>query len=492
MTDGHALLNESVRRYPKRPALTQGERTLTYEDLAAAVDRLAARLGDLMPGQRVAIIAPNCVALPVALFAVWRVGAVPVPLSARYRESELGAILRDADVAVIVTVAAYRGYSFVAALSPLMPALPTLRRCLFVDEAGAGDEELAGLAGVATPSLDPSVGALLYSSGTTGVPTGALVSHAREVVSASSANAVLDCGAEDVAILVPPISHAFGLTCFLALIQAGSHCVLFDLPFSSVPIAAAVARYHATILHGSPTLFASLLTLSWQDWPTPRTGFVAGSACPAVLIERCDAHGFRLLNLYGSTELGMVSCCRRDDPAEVRALTVGRGLPGYTVRVADGEVQVRCAQAAPAYYRRPERMVSSFADGWFRTGDLGTLDSAGCLRISGRNTEVIHVAGFNVFPAEIEGLLLSHPDVDQVVVVGVPHPLLGEVPQAFVVPREGAHVSSSDLLRYSRARLAGYKLPYTIRIESTLPVLASGKPDRRSLARRAEEAPHGH
>jgi len=491
MTNCHALLDESARRYPERPALTQGTRTLTYASFAEAVDRLAARLGDLGPGQRVAIIAPNCVAFPVALFAVWRVGAVPVPLNSRYREYELRGFLRDADVTAIVSVAAYRGYSFATVLGALMPDLPTVRRCLFVDEAGASGEELAGPAAVDAPGFDSSVGALLYSSGTTGVPSGALVSHVRELVSVASANVVLGCGAEDVAVLVPPIAHAFGLTCFLALVRAGAHCVLVDLPLSPAPIEAAMARHRATILHGSPALFASLLTRPWRDWSPPRTGFVAGSTCPALLIERCEAHGFRLLNLYGSTELGMVSCCRRDDPTEVRALTVGRALSGYTIRVTDGEVQVRCAHATPEYYRRPERMASAFAADWFRTGDLGELDAAGDLRISGRTTEVIHVAGFNVFPAEIEGLLLCHPDVEQVVVVGVAHPLMGEVPQAFVVPRQGSTVSPPDLLRFIRARLAGYKLPYTIRLEATLPVLASGKPDRRLLAQRAEGALHG-
>lgn len=491
MADCRTLLDESARRYPGRPALTLGERTLTYAGFGAAVDRLAARLGALAAGQRVAIIAPNCLALPVALFAVWRVGAVAVPLNARYREYELGRILRDADVTAIVAVAAYRGYSFAAALPALLPDLPTVRRCLFIDEAGAGGEELAGCAAASAPGLDPAIGAILYTSGTTGEPKGALVPHAREVSGAAAVNGVLDAGAADVAVLVPPISHAFGLSCFLALVAAGGHSVLAEVPLSTAPIAAAVARHRATILHGSPALFASLLKLPLCDWPAPRTGLVAGASCPTPIIERCDALGFRLLNLYGSTELGTVSCCRRDDPAEARAMTVGRALPGYAIRVVDGEVQVCGPHAMRGYYRQPERTAAAFVGEWFRTGDLGAIDTAGRLRITGRATEVIQVAGFNVFPAEVEGLLLGHPDVERAVVVGLSHPTMGEVPQAFVVARPGAVVSPPELLRYARARIAGYKLPYAIRIVPELPVLASGKPDRRALTRLAEEESRG-
>jgi acyl-CoA synthetase (AMP-forming)/AMP-acid ligase II len=485
------LLDESARRFPGRPALTLGERTLTYAGFAAAVDRLAARLSDLAVGQRVAIIAPNCLALPVALFAVWRVGAVAVPLNPRYREYELSRILRDADVRVIVSVDAYRGYSFAVLLRALLPDLPALRRCLFVDAVGAGGEELAGGPVADAPGLDAAIGAVLYTSGTTGEPRGALVPHAREVIGAASVNEVLDAGAADVAVIVPPLSHAFGLSCFLAQVAAGGHCVFAEVALSMAPLTAAMTHHHCTIVHGSPALFASLLKLPPQDWPPPRIGLVAGSACPGYIIERCDTLGFRLLNLYGSTELGTVTCCRRDDPAGARMTTVGRAMPGNTVRVADGEVQVCSSHAMPGYYLQQGRMAAAFDGAWFRTGDLGEVDTTGRLCITGRAKELIHVAGFNVFPAEIEGFLLRHPDVDRAVVVGVAHPTMGEVPHAFVIARPGAALSPPSLLRYARARIAGYKLPYAIHIVPEIPVLASGKPDRRLLARLAGEELRG-
>src|SRR5262249_51753596 len=175
--------------------------------------------------------------------------------------------------------------------------------------------------------------------------------------------------------------------------------------------------------------------------------------------------------------------CRADDPAAIRHATVGRALPGYTFRIDNGEVQVRGPYVTPGYYRQPEQTAAALVDGWFRTGDLGSMDAHGNLSVSGRAKEVIHVGGLNVFPAEVEGFLLTHPDVVQAAVVGVPHPAMGEVPQAFVVVRPGSELTPAGLLQFARARIAGYKLPYGIRLLSEMPLLPSGKPDRVALAR---------
>jgi acyl-CoA synthetase (AMP-forming)/AMP-acid ligase II len=248
-----------------------------------------------------------------------------------------------------------------------------------------------------------------------------------------------------------------------------------------------------TILHGSPALFLSFLKLAAEGCPPLRTGLTAGASCPPGLLERLDSVGLRILNLYGMTEIGAGVCCRPDDPPTVRHTTVGRPLPGYEVRIAGdtpGEVQVRARYVTPGYFRQPEQTTAAFDGDWLRTGDLGSLDEQGNLRLTGRSREVIHVGGFNVFPAEVEGLLLTHPDVLQAVVVGVPHAAMGEGVQAFVVPNPGARLTPSALLQFARARLAGYKLPYKIFILSEIPLLASGKPDRTALARSTQEESH--
>ncbi len=220
-----------------------------------------------------------------------------------------------------------------------------------------------------------------------------------------------------------------------------------------------------------------------------RAGFVAGAPSPPGLIERLDDAGTTALNLYGMTELGAASCCRLDDPPEARYGTAGFPLPGFEWRVDGGELLVRGPWVTPGYFRRPEETAEAFADGWFRTGDLGRIDEDGRLAITGRAKEVVQVAGFSVFPAEIEGFLLTHPDVAQAAVVGAPHEQIGEVLQAFVVPREGAELTPAALLQFARGKIADYKLPYGIRVVDELPLLGTGKPDRLALAARAAQEP---
>jgi HIP---CoA ligase len=208
--------------------------------------------------------------------------------------------------------------------------------------------------------------------------------------------------------------------------------------------------------------------------------------CPAHVLEQLDEAGMRILNVFGMTELGAVTACRPDDPPEIRHATAGRALPGYELRVSEsGELQVRGPYVTPGYYRKPDPTAEAFEDGWFQTGDLGTVNEDGNVTISGRAKEMVHVGGFNVFPAEVEGFLLTHPDVAEAAVVGVPHERLGEALEAFVVPRDGAALEPGALLRFARPRIAGYKLPYAITVVSELPLLSSGKPDRASLAARA-------
>jgi fatty-acyl-CoA synthase len=474
-------------------AITWESREISYRDLAGAVDRLAAQLPDGLAGQRVGVLAPNMPALVIGMFAAWRCGAVAVPLNARWRAYELGRILPDAEPAALISVEKYHGFSFGNLLASLLPGLPTLRRCCFVNPMGETTHSLEGPSAESATALGGDVGLLLYTSGTTGAPKGALVRHTTYLEGATAINGVLDARPDDVSLFVVPISHAFGLETLVATLASGGQAALVDSSFSMGPLVEVLRRRGATILHGSPALFISLLKYAVSDLAAIRTGFVAGASCPPQVLEQLDQAGPRILNLYGMTEIGAACCCRPDDPPQVRYHTVGRPLSGYTFRVSGGsggEIQVRGPYVTPGYHRQADQTAASYKDGWFCTGDLGLMDEHGNLCISGRAKEVIHVAGLNVFPAELEGLLLTHPEVAQVVVVAVPHPSFGEAPQAFVVLRPGADLTPAALLQFARERLAGYKLPYVIRLLPELPSLASGKPDRAALARLAQEEGH--
>jgi acyl-CoA synthetase (AMP-forming)/AMP-acid ligase II len=469
-----------------RTALLFGERALSYGDLETGADELARRLARFAgAGERVAVIAPNAPAQVLALHAAWRLGGVAVPLSARLREYDLERILSDAEPSAAVVIDSHQGYPLAELMERL--ELPSLRGGLVVDRRGKVERELAGEGRPAEP-LDADTAAILYTSGTTGAPKGALMTHAAVRVLGHSLAGLLGLGQDDRSVLVLPVSHAFGLGCLLATLASGGSGVLLDPTFSLEPVLEAAEEREATVLHGSPALFTGLLKSRPEGLPKLRTGFVGGAPCPPSVLELLDSAGMTVLNVFGMTEIGAATGCRLDDPAHMRHATCGRALPGYELRLSDAsELLVRGPYVTPGYFRRPELTAAAFEDGWFRTGDIATIDDDGYLTISGRAKEVVNVGGMNVFPAEVEGFLQTHPEVSQAAVVGVPDERMGEALEAFVVPRPGATLEPADLLRYARPRIAAYKLPYRINLVEALPLLASGKPDRKALAASREK-----
>ncbi len=516
-----ALLEEAVSQSPQRPAVAYGDTELTYRELHEAVDRLAARLGE-RAGERVAVIAPNVPALVVALFGAWRAGATVVPLSARLRSFELRRVFADAQPSAAISLAAHGGFSLARELEALGEQIGTLSSGIVVDELGETREELRWPATESVEPLPGDVAAIMYTSGTTGEPKGALMSHALGVAEGRHLAELLGDHAQGACAVVAPASHAFGLACLLCCVAAGGEAVLIDSTTSLQPLMRAVHRHQVHVLHGSPALFARVLKTT--DELAVKSGFTAGSSCPPTVLEELDRREARVLNMYGMTEIGAASSCHPEDPPEVRHHTVGRPLPGYEFRVVSpserrgtsgereapregdglgegddalGEIEVRGAHVTAGYHGRPQEQDEAFDGEWFRTGDLGGIDAAGNLTIAGRAKEVVQVGGFNVFPAEVESFLVTHPGIGQASVIGVPHVAMGETLHAFVVPSakaglggRDAELMGRDVVSFARAGIAGYKVPYGVSVVPELPLLASGKPDRRELARslRAHEA----
>ena len=476
-----SLLRSTSARRRDRPAVAYGDSAITFGDLAARADQLAASLA-LEPGDRVALIAPNVPGLVISLFAVWQAGGVAVPLSSRLRRFELERAFVDAEPSAVVWIGPDPGPEAKA----LAYGTPTLRSWIALDKLGEIVAETRTRPGARAEPLGPEIAAILYTSGTTGEPKGVLVSHALGEAQGLQLAERLGSSADAACGFVVPIPHAFGLACLFASIAAGALAVLVDQTTSLQPLLEAMHRHGGRVLHGTPALFARLLKTDVEL--DLETGFTAGSACPPEVLAALDRRGMRILNLYGMTEIGAATACRADDPPEVRHHTAGRAFAGYDLRVRDGEIQVRGPFAA-GYHKRAWTAQETAGDGWFRTGDLGSLDDDGNLAIAGRGKEVVQVGGFNVFPAEVENFLLTHPDIVQAVVVGVPHPTMGEALRAYVVASPGAQLEPGEVIRFARAGIAGYKVPYRARVVDELPVLPSGKPDRRALAHAANEKP---
>ena len=470
-----------------RPAVSSGGRVLTYAELralSASLEEELAAGGDIR-GQRVAFISPNSPELVAGLFAAWRLGAVAVPLSARLRERELELMLADAEPVVVWSVAAHGGYSFEDLLPRILP--PSTRVLLLHPNRPGGTTSGVRpgfLEGTSEPApLDwGEIAAILYTSGTTGIPKGVLVKHVREVEGAHFLADSLRLASADRCALIVPISHAFGLTCFHSAVAVAAEAILVDSTFSPGPLLRALEERRATVLHGSPTLFRTLLKARPEGIPGIRTGLVAGAPSPADLLEALDERGTRILNCYGLSETGAVTCVQPDDPPDARHTTVGRVAPAYEARIRDGELEVAGRHLTPGYYQRPEETAAAFDEGWFRTGDLAEIED-GYVRIVGRAKEIVHVGGFNVVPAEVEAVLLAHPGVANAAVVGVPDERMGEALVAYVSQRPDHELDPRDLIGFARSRIAGYKVPYAIEILPELPLLPSGKPDRKALAK---------
>jgi long-chain acyl-CoA synthetase len=479
-----SLVSDALSEHRDRQALVYEGAALTFRQLTDAADALATALS-VDAGERVAVLAGNVPALVVGMVAAWRVGAVAVPLSARLRRFELERAFADAQPAAAVSVRAHSGFPLAEEVEAVAKTTADVRAIVVVDELGAvlGRRALSP----ATHSLPSGseLAAILYTSGTTGEPKGGLITQALAGAMAVNLGELLGPDAAAPSGLIVPASHAFGLGCLLAGVAAGGCAVLIDATASLEPLLHALEREDARVLHGSPALFRRL-----QRAPAElsfRTGFTAGSHCPPAVLEAFDDRGIRLLNLYGMTEIGAASSCRRDDPPETRYGTVGRALSGYELRTAgDGEIQVRSDYLPHGYHGRAWGHDELTDDSWFRTGDIGRLDAAGNLTIAGRSKEVVHVGGFNVFPAEVETFLLGHPSISGAAVIGVPHDLLGETLKAFVVPASGEGIDPREVTRFARAGIAGYKVPYAVQVVDELPLLPSGKPDRRALADAAQ------
>lgn len=526
-----AVLRATAARFPDRDALVFPQRGLrwSWSELDQQVDQAASgflELG-LERGAHVGIWSMNAPEWVVTQFAVARIGAVLVNINPAYRLHELEESLKAADVACLVVGAPFKGSNFVGMVESLCPEvaaasslvwtagrLPRLQHLIAIDHRpGPGWVTWSDLVSPAihpdlaqreSAALASDVYNIQFTSGTTGLPKGAMLTHQNVLKNAEAVGARLRYTERDRVCVPVPFYHCFG--CVLGNLVCLIHGAALVVPapsFDPGATLAAIASERCTSLYGVPTMFVGVLShpcLSDCDRSHLRTGIMAGSPCPLPLMTQVlEVLGAREITIgYGQTEASpIITMTSVDDSVEVRVSTVGRPIPGVEVKLVDpatgrevspgepGELCTRGHNVMTGYYKNPEATARAIdAEGWLHTGDLARRREDGNYRIVGRCKEIIIRGGENIYPPEIEEFLHHHPGVAEVAVVGLPDSKYGEVTSAWIVPHTGAELTPEILRDYCRGQIAHYKIPHYIAIVPELPRTVTGKVRKHVLRER--------
>jgi acyl-CoA synthetase (AMP-forming)/AMP-acid ligase II len=531
----YRALKKVITAYPKRPALTHGDQTVTYRELGEKVDGLARGLRSLGvgAGDKVGIILSNSVELVYSFFAPSALGAVIVPLNPLYRQREFQHILADSEVSVVIAESSHMGSDIEGILQALRPSLPHLEHVVLRGDAPPGFISLGELEGDGSPLPSGGVSpddlcALVYTSGTTGVPKAVMHSHGSMLTAASQGEdkvnipilrklwdfsrlllkydmRYLRWGFKQFTFMVPSAMHTLmGYAGLIYGLLLGHRFVIVDR-FHPAKVLELVEREHVTGLGVTPTMVAALLNspeLGRRDLSSLLFVIMGAAPCPPELVRRArKAFGCPILIAFGATEVGGLTLITDivGESEELQSTTVGRLFSGMEAKVVDdqrrevplgevGELTLRLPSAMMGYHKAPASTAQALdEEGWYYTGDLATLDDRGYVRIVGRKRNMIIRGGQNIYPAEIENHLMSHPDIQNVAVIGVPDQLVGERVWAFVLPRDDEALIPADVLRHLREGLAPYKVPDQVRIVDHLPMTSTSKVQKFALLQMIQE-----
>jgi len=486
-------LARTAADHPDRVAIRLGEDTLTYRDLDDASARVAGLLGarNVGPGDPVGLMLPNVPQFAVVYFGVLRAGGVVVPMNPLLKAREVAYYLGDSGASVIF---AWHG----AASEVEVGAKEADAEAIVVDPATFGDRLATA---VPAPQVVDRAGAdtavILYTSGTTGHPKGAELTHDNLIKNAEvTGRDLLQIGPDDVIFGGLPLFHSFGQTCTLnTAVAAGA--TLTVLPrFDPAQALRMLADHHATVFAGVPTMYSALLHVPDRaDYEVSalRVAVSGGAAMPVEVLRQFeDAFGCIVLEGYGLSETSPVASFNHPD-RERKPGSIGTPIRGVEMRVVDeagnalpqgevGEIAIRGHNIMKGYWRKPEATADAIsADGWFRTGDVGRVDEDGYYYIVDRKKDLIIRGGYNIYPREIEEMLYEHPAVAEAAVVGMPHAELGEEVGAAVVLKPGTSASEDELRGFVKAQVAAYKYPRRVWFVDALPKGPTGKILKREI-----------
>jgi long-chain acyl-CoA synthetase len=490
-------LLDAAAEHGDRPALRMDDAFLTYAEFREAACRVAAglRARGVEPGDRVGMVLPNVLSFPVVFYGALLAGAVVVPMNPLLKAREIEYYLTDSGARLVVAVEPSAQPAAEAAATvgieavTVGPALP---------------EELMGPTGDVTAPVeraDEDTAVILYTSGTTGKPKGAELTHAGLTSNArTTEDTLLEATPDDVIMGCLPLFHVFGLTCSLnAGVLAGS-CLTLIPRFDGGKALSVIARDAVTVFEGVPTMFSAMLHAPGRDAidvSTLRLCVSGGSAMPVEVMRSFEeTFGCIVLEGYGLSETSPVASFNHPH-AERKPGSIGTPIRGVALRLVDddgddvaagevGEIAIRGENVMKGYWQRPEDTATAIPDGWFRTGDLARLDDDGYYFIVDRKKEMIIRGGYNVYPREIEEALYEHRAVAEVACIGIAHPDLGEEVGAAVALKPGATADVDELREFAKARVAAYKYPRHVWLVDALPKGPTGK-----ILRRAVEVPAG-
>ena len=523
MTIG-AAFDRAARLWGERCALVVRHQNIqwSYRELAQKVDALAAGLLSygLQPGDRVGIWAPNCAEWVVTQFATAKAGLILVNINPAYRQAELQYVLRKVECRALVTATSFKSSNYLDMLTAIAPdlrecmpgdlhlqALPQLRAVFqlggpthngaihfteVLRRGYASHHDLLANIG-ATLQFDDAIN-IQFTSGTTGSPKGATLSHHNLVNNALFTGELMGFTPDDRLCIPVPFYHCFGMVLGnLTCITHGAAMIVPDASFDAKSVLEAIAAERCTALHGVPTMFIGILQhpeFGRFDLKSLRTGIMAGSPCPIEVMRRVISEmGMRDITIgYGMTETSPLSFqSRREDSLERRVSTVGRVHPHVEVKIVDtegrivppgvpGELCTRGYSVMKGYWDDLEKTAEAIDDdGWMHSGDIATIDEHGYCNIVGRIKDMVIRGGENIYPREIEEFLYSHPAVQEVQVFGVPDDKYGEEVCAWIQLRAGATEDEGAIRDYCRDRIAHYKVPRHIRFVEAFPMTVTGK-----------------
>jgi fatty-acyl-CoA synthase len=508
------LLGETIGDSIRRIAAAHGDsealvdvptgRRWTYAQLDGATDAVARGLiaAGVGAGDRVGIWAPNCAEWVLLQYGSAKMGAILVNINPAYRSHELGYVLRQAGISVLVSAENFKTSDYRGMIEEVRGGLPDLRQVIYIGTpewdamvAAGGTVPASALAeaGAALAFDDPIN--IQYTSGTTGFPKGATLSHHNILNNGYFIGEGCRYTAADRVCIPVPFYHCFGMVLGNLACTTHGACIVIPAPgFDPAQTLAAVQAERCTSLYGVPTMFIAELALpdfASYDLSSLRTGIMAGSPCPVEVMKRVvsEMHMDEVTICYGMTETSPVSTqTRADDDMERRVSTVGRVHPHVEIKVIDpetglvlprgenGELCTRGYCVMLGYWDEPEKTAEAIDTGrWMHTGDLAVMDEAGYLNIVGRIKDMVIRGGENIYPREIEEFLYSHPDIEDVQVVGVPDAKYGEELCAWVKLRPGSSVTAAEVREFCVGKIAHYKVPRYVRVTDGFPMTVTGK-----------------